>query len=268
MAHSDQAWPGADWQAIQQACAAAQEQRHGAPFAIESVSVMLQGPEGLRQDCWVLQCRVGPYTALLWIDRAAGWRAGQWLPTAAADTGQYPAAYFDAGGTHPSLGDALQALMHTWPVPTELEQSVKTASALPPPARTLDAPDRSLNIERPLTTDYRDLALRLGFALAVSAFTAFAAFVCAWLEYRNYTYYAWGGPPLTLFEFLLAPTEGIRFTCLLIGVLILPVCFLSTEHRPGERPKLFRVILVNLVTAACALVAAVAMSALHLPSGH
>lgn len=74
---------------------------------------------------------------------------------------------------------------------------------------------------------------------------------------------------LTLWQFTMdANTAGIQLSCLLAGLLAFPLCLLGTAGGELNRRSLVRALVVHGVTAAFAIVTAVVISVLHLPSGH
>lgn len=73
----------------------------------------------------------------------------------------------------------------------------------------------------------------------------------------------------TLWEFTICPgTQGIQFCCFLAGVLAFPLCLLGVRRGATNRLSPVKVLVVHGVTAAFAILAAVLISVLHLPSGH
>jgi hypothetical protein len=74
---------------------------------------------------------------------------------------------------------------------------------------------------------------------------------------------------LTLSQFSSAPgVRGIMLACLLAGFIALPIYFLCSKNPGQDRRSLIKVVAVNAVTAAFCILTAVALSVLHLPSGH
>jgi hypothetical protein len=69
-------------------------------------------------------------------------------------------------------------------------------------------------------------------------------------------------------------TGGIRFTCILAGVLAFPLCLLAkAKWRPEDDPSWARILLVNALTVVFAILTALVMAVHYLPaeypvSGH
>jgi hypothetical protein len=123
---------------------------------------------------------------------------------------------------------------------------------------------------------FRNLAIRLMLCLATAVFISATAYVCAWLNYRDYHYLLQAGKEvdpetkqLTLWQFTsLADTKGIKLTCILAGILAFPLCLLRVDRAATNRLSLVMVLAVHCVTIAFAVLTAVVISFLHLPSGH
>jgi hypothetical protein len=74
---------------------------------------------------------------------------------------------------------------------------------------------------------------------------------------------------LTLQQFTsLTETNGIKGTCILAGILAFPLCLLGAKREAAKRSSLTKVLVVHGVTAIFAILVAVVMSIVHLPSGH
>jgi hypothetical protein len=74
---------------------------------------------------------------------------------------------------------------------------------------------------------------------------------------------------LTLWQFMNhAETAGIRDTCILAGILAFPLCLLGVKRGATSRLSPIKVLVIHGVTAAFAILAAVVISVLHLPTGH
>jgi hypothetical protein len=73
---------------------------------------------------------------------------------------------------------------------------------------------------------------------------------------------------MTLWEFTSnSRTMGMRLACILGGLFAFPIClFLPRQRR--SRGAFIKVLAMNIITAIFAIIVAVAMSALHLPTGH
>ncbi len=63
-------------------------------------------------------------------------------------------------------------------------------------------------------------------------------------------------------------TEGIQLSCILAGVLAFPLCLLGIRRGATNRVSPIKVLVVHGVTAVFAVLTAVVISVLHLPSGH
>jgi general secretion pathway protein G len=74
---------------------------------------------------------------------------------------------------------------------------------------------------------------------------------------------------ITLWQFTTAwGMRGIQLVCLAAGVLAFPLCLSRTKPGAPDRPTLRDVLIKNAVTAVFAVLAAVVISILHLPTGH
>ncbi len=74
---------------------------------------------------------------------------------------------------------------------------------------------------------------------------------------------------LTLWQFTFdVDTIGIQRTCLGAGLLAFPICLLPLKKRMENRLSPIKVIMTHGLTAGFAVIVAVAISVLHLPSGH
>jgi hypothetical protein len=79
----------------------------------------------------------------------------------------------------------------------------------------------------------------------------------------------WETERLTLWQFTsLADTRGIKLTCLLAGILAFPLCLLGVKKGATNRFSPVKALVVHGMTAIFAVLTAVAISFLHLPSGH
>jgi hypothetical protein len=63
-------------------------------------------------------------------------------------------------------------------------------------------------------------------------------------------------------------TEGIQLSCLLAGILAFPLCLLGVRRGEADRLSPVRVVFVHGLTAFFAVLTAVVISVVHLPSGH
>jgi general secretion pathway protein G len=75
-------------------------------------------------------------------------------------------------------------------------------------------------------------------------------------------------PPTLPQFFVMSGTEGIKFTCLLAGLLTFVLGFLLGGIEPTGRPSMITTVGMNLVTAFFAIVTAITMALFHLPTGH
>jgi hypothetical protein len=74
---------------------------------------------------------------------------------------------------------------------------------------------------------------------------------------------------LTLRQFTSHPmTGGIKLTCILAGVLAFPLCLLGVNKRLKKGLPLRSDFRVHGITTLFAILAAIVISVLHLPSGH
>ncbi len=73
----------------------------------------------------------------------------------------------------------------------------------------------------------------------------------------------------TLWQFTTElPTKGIQLSCLLAGLLAFPLCLLGVTRGATGRVPPARVVVVHGLTALFAVLTAVAISVLNLPTGH
>jgi hypothetical protein len=63
-------------------------------------------------------------------------------------------------------------------------------------------------------------------------------------------------------------TEGIQLSCFLAGLLAFPLCLLGVTRGARGRVSPARIVVVHGLTALFAVLTAVVISVLHLPSGH
>lgn len=120
----------------------------------------------------------------------------------------------------------------------------------------------------------RRLAPPVLLSLATGVMVSIIAYVCAWHEFGRafqYRYYPHEEGPAelpTLWEFAtVLDSGGVRDTCLLAGAFAFATCLIATADWKGKR-RLVAVLLANVLTAVFAILTAVVISALHLPSGH
>jgi hypothetical protein len=79
----------------------------------------------------------------------------------------------------------------------------------------------------------------------------------------------WWTEGLTFWQFATASgTDGIKFVCILAGIVAFPLCLLGVRKSALERAPATKVLLRYAVTAIFAVFMAVVISFLHLPSGH
>jgi hypothetical protein len=76
-------------------------------------------------------------------------------------------------------------------------------------------------------------------------------------------------PVATLWQFTTdLPTGGMRLSCVMAGAFAGLVCLLPARGRPANRQSWWRAVARILVTALAAVVAALVISVVHLPTGH
>jgi Type II secretion system (T2SS), protein G len=73
----------------------------------------------------------------------------------------------------------------------------------------------------------------------------------------------------TLWQFTVEPgTAGIQVTCIAAGILSFPICLIGAKNEPWNGTSVINALVRYGITAIFAVVAAVAISFLHIPSGH
>jgi general secretion pathway protein G len=72
---------------------------------------------------------------------------------------------------------------------------------------------------------------------------------------------------ITFWQFAAAEPGGVKFTCVVAGVLAFPLCLFGSKPGPAGRPGLAAVLVKNGVTVVFAVGAALVISILHV-SGH
>jgi hypothetical protein len=263
---------------------AAIQELHDRPFVqqhfyqVTQLSVLV--PQQQRTDLVALEFRDGTRVALIWKDGRGNWRAGAWLklphPDADITCAPTPVSleYFQDAQLQSSLVQALELLAATKPrAEAAVEERLTTS---PPPSVSVPVTQRDASrsgaaFERlSIQADHREYMTRLVFSLVTAIIIASTAYICAWYEYRAIIPRRISGDlrPITLWQFANAGTWGIAAICFLAGALAFPLCFLGSRRKPGTRPSLGQILVVHGVTAVFAILVAVVISFLHIPSGH
>jgi len=246
-------------------------------YQVAQLSIIV--PQQQRTDLVALEFRDGAHAALIWKDDKGNWVAGAWLKLSRPDTDITSAPlspeYFQGARAQPSLLGALELLAESIPGAHADAATAERLTASPPlPAvtsnmATVDVRRSEATIERlSIEADHRAYMTRLVCSLVTSIIIAATAYICAWYEYRGMFAHRRGDPRLTLWQFANAGTGGIAAACFLAGAFAFPLCFLGTPGKPGARALWLKILIVHGVTAVFAILIAVVISAIHIPSGH
>jgi hypothetical protein len=249
-------------------------------------------PQKQRADLIALEFRAGVHAALIWKDGQGNWGAGAWLKLAHAEADitcpptPLSLKYFQGAHAQPSLVRALEALAKTIPGSGADATAHERLTASPPlPSVTSHVMPADVRRAEPalerlqMQASHREYMTRLVCSLVTAIVIAATAYICAWYEFRYVVAYQLGPfdptahigkiKPLTLWEFAnSAPSKPMAIACFLAGGFAFPLCFLGSRARPGAGPAWFKILTVHGATAFFAILAAVVISAVHIPSGH